>query len=534
MPALRFVLRIAPARALLWLAAFAVASLVLLPVAYLVMRAALGPVEAWSTIARPTTVAAIGRTVLLAAGSVACSLAVGLPLAWLTIATDLPGRRAWRVLLALPLVVPSYVGAYLYAAALGPRGLLHRAVAELADVERLPSIYGLPGALLAITAVSYPFVMLTAQSALQRLDPALGEAARSLGDGPADTLRRVVLPQVRPAVASGSLLVALYAMRDFGAVSIMRYDTLTRGVYTQYRSAFDRTGAAVWSLLLLALVVAVLAVERRAARGYGSGAQSARRVAPPARVRLGRWCWPALALCAAVAGIALVLPAGMLGYWLVRGVRAGQALDAGALGLAAGHSVAAAAAASAVTVLAAWPVAWLAHRVPSRAARAVERVAHVGFALPGVVVALGLVFFSIRFLPGVYQTLPLLVIAYVVLFLPEAVGALGASLERIPPRLLECARTLGRGPFGVFRTVTLPLVAPGAGVAAALVFLTAMKELPATLILSPTGFNTLAVAVWSAVGEAYFARAAAPALLLVVLAAASTAILTARRARHGL
>lgn len=522
------------ARVLLWLAAGAVAGLVLLPVAYLVVRTATAAADAWLVLLRPSTGAALGRTAVLAASAVACSLAVGLPLAWLTHATDLPGRRAWRVVLALPMVLPSYVGAYLYAAALGPRGLLQRLAAEHVGIERLPSIYGLPGALLAVTAVCYPFVMLTAQSALRRMDPALFDAARSLGDRPVAAARRIVLPQLRPAVASGALLVALYAARDFGAVSIMRYETLARGVFTQYRSAFDRNGAAAWSLLLLALVIGILAVERWAGRGSALRAAPPRRVGPLAAAPLGPWRLPALLLCAAVAGIALVLPAGMLCYWLVRGATSGQMQGAAALAAAGGGSMLASGAAATVTVLAALPVAWLASRRPTRAARFVERVAHLGFALPGVVVALALVHFGIRFLPWVYQTLPLLVTAYVILLLPEAVGAIGAAIQRVPPRIEESGRMLGRGPWDVARTLTLPLVAPGVGVAAALVFLSAMKELPATLILGPAGFSTLAVSVWSAVGEAYFARAAAPALLLILLASVPTAFLTARRSRHDL
>lgn len=534
MPSSRASSRGSTARVLLWLAAGLVAGLVLLPIAYLAVRAATGAADAWRVLLRPSTAAALGRTVVLAAGAVLCSVGVGLPLAWLTHATDLPGRRVWRVVLALPMVLPSYVGAYLYVAALGPRGLLQRGAAELAGIERLPSIYGLPGALLAVTAVCYPFVMLTAQSSLQRLDPALLDAARSLGDRPAAAVRRVVLPQLRPAVASGALLVGLYAARDFGAVSIMRYETLARGVFTQYRSAFDRTGAATWSLLLLALVVGILGAERWVGRGASRRAAPPRRVAPLAAVPLGPWRLPALLLCAAVAGIALVLPAGMLAYWLLRGAASGQTLGAGALAAAGGSSVLASGAAAAVTVLAALPVAWLASRRPSPAARIVERAAHLGFALPGVVVALALVHFGIRFLPWAYQTLPLLVAAYVVLLLPEAVGAIGAAIQRVPPRIEESGRTLGRGPWDVARTLTMPLVAPGVGAAAALVFLSAMKELPATLILGPAGFRTLAVAVWSAVGEAYFARAAAPALLLILLASVPTAFLTARRSRHGL
>lgn len=445
--------------------------------------------------------------------------------------TDLPGRRTWRVLLALPLVIPSYVGAYLYVSALGPRGLLQGLLAPL-GVERLPSIYGFPGALLAVTAFSYPFVLLPAQAALARIDPALEEAARSLGLGPRETLRRVVLPQLWPALAAGGLLVALYALRDFGAVSIMRYDTFTRVIYLQYQTLLDRESTALLSLALVALVALFLWLEARVRPHRRLHRASARSARPAQPLPLGRWRLPAQLFCTAVAGVALVLPTGLLAYWIVRGLRQQPALEsarglaAAGLAEAAWSSAIAAGGAALLTLGAALPIAWLSVRRPGPASRALERVGHLGFALPGIVVALALVFFGVRFARPLYLTLPLLLAAYVTLFLPQAVGGARTSLLQVQPRLEECARSLGLGPSAVARRVTLPLVAPGLAIGAALVFLTAMKELPATLILAPPGFATLATRLWSQVSEAYFARAALPALLIVLLSSVPAAWIT--------
>ncbi|HVE67410.1 MAG TPA: ABC transporter permease subunit, partial [Solirubrobacteraceae bacterium] len=202
----------------------------------------------------------LGRSVGLAAAVTATAVALSLPLAWLTQRTDLPGRRAWTVLTMLPLVIPSYIGAYLLVSALGPVGLLRDAL----GVDRLPSIYGFAGAWLSLTLFTYPLVLLTVRSAMRRLDPQLEEAARGMGRSAWRTYFGVVLPQLRPAIGAGGLLVALYVLSDFGAVSIMRFDSLTRAIYTAYRASFDRTQAASLACLLIAVTLVVIWLEARA------------------------------------------------------------------------------------------------------------------------------------------------------------------------------------------------------------------------------------------------------------------------------
>jgi iron(III) transport system permease protein len=294
----------------------------------------------------------------------------------------------------------------------------------------------------------------------------------------------------------------------------MRYDTFTRVIYVQYRS-FDRSQAALLALVLVVLTVVFLVLEARTqsrARYYQGSTGAAR---PPTLVRLGLWRWPALLFCAGVVFLSLGLPAGVLAYWLIRGLRAGEAITA--LGLATWNSVLASGLAAAVTVAAALPVAILAVRRPGPLTRRLERLTYSAFALPGIVIALALVFFGANHASWLYQTLPMLILAYGILFIPQAVGALRSALLQIHPNLEEAARTLGRRPAQVFLAITLPLLRPGLVAGASLVFLTAMKELPATLILAPIGFKTLATAVWSAVSEAFFAQAAAPALLIVLM-----------------
>jgi iron(III) transport system permease protein len=497
-----------------------VAGLMLLPLVYLLARATGSSAEVWATLARPRTLELLGRTVALAAAVTLLSGLIALPLAWLLARTDLPGRRLWSVATALPLVIPTYVGGLAFVSLFGPRGLLQQALAPL-GVERIPEIYGFPGALLALTFATYPYVLLNVRPALERLDPAMEEASSSLGKGAWATFGRVILPQLRPAIAAGSLLVALYVLSDFGAVSLLQFDSFTRAIYTQYQGSLDRRAAAALALVLVALTAAVLALEsalRGRARYHrvGRGAAQRRRL-----IRLRAWRWPALAFCGVVVGLALLLPLGVLLYWLGVGLRQGNVIQV--VWLPAWNAVQASALAALAAALAAVPLAVISVRYPGRITSLLERSTYAGYALPGIVIALALVFFGANYATPLYQTLWLLVFAYVVRFLPQAVGAARAAVLQINPHLEEAARGLGRRPIAVLATVTVPLIRPGLLAGAALVFLTAMKELPATLLLAPIGYATLATSIWTWAAEARYAQAAAPSLLLVLVS--STALL---------
>ena len=512
---------------LLSAAGVAVVALVCLPLVYLVVRVVDGGVDAWVVLGRARILELVGNTALLVALVTGAALVLGVPLAWLVTRTDLPGARLWAVAAALPLVIPSYVAALVLLAAFGPRGFLQQVLEGPFGVERVPEIYGLPGAVLALTISTYPYVYLLAAAALRDLDPALEEASRSLGRSRAETFRRVTLPVLRPSLGAGALLVALYTLSDFGAVSLMQYSSLTRAIYVQYRSLFDRTPAAALALVLVVLTAIVLLLEYYARGRVRYHRRSPGTVRPPQRVRLGGWRWPALAFCAGVVGFALLLPLAVLGYWLERAVSLGR--DLGDVWGPAANSILASLLAAGLAVAAALPVAILAVRYASGWTRALERLSYSSNALPGIVIALSLVFFGANYAGFAYQTLGLLVFAYVVRFLPQAVASSHSALLRVDPRLEEAARGLGKSPRRAFATVTAPLVAPGLLAGAALVFLSTMKELPATLLLAPIGFETLATEVWTATTVAAYSEAALPALLLVVFSAPFVYALTVRR-----
>ncbi|MFJ3961507.1 ABC transporter permease [Streptomyces sp. NPDC090036] len=495
--------------AILLVPAAVAAVFALLPLGYLAVRSLeRGPAFAWDVIADERTAQLLGRSLGLAVVVVSACLVLGVSLAWLTVRTDLPGARAWSVLVTLPLAVPSYVAAFAWLSA-------------------FPELAGFTGSALALTLVSFPYVYLPVTAALRGTDPAQGEVARSLGHGPLKTFLRVTLPQVRPAAAGGAVLVALYVFSDFGAVSLMRYDTFTRGIYTSYRASFDRTPAAALSIVLVVMTIALVAAEART-RGRAGHARTGGGTARPAvPAALGRWRVPALAWCAAVTGIAVLTPLATLGYWLAVGNSA--TWDPATLLDAAATTLGVAAAGAALTTLLALPVGVIAARYRGRTARLLEQSAYAGHALPGITVALSLVFFAVRYAEPVYQELPLLVCAYAVLFLPVAVAGTRAAVLQSPPVLEDVARSLGRSPLRVLREVTVPLAAPGVAAGAALTFVVCMKELPATLLLRPTGMDTLATRLWTETGTGSFAAAAPYAAALILLAAIPSYLLGRHR-----
>ncbi|MEY2533485.1 MAG: iron(III) transport system permease protein [bacterium] len=496
-----------------------VAALAALPVAYLAVRAGTGGADAWNVLRRPGTLAVLGRTVLLVAAVTAAATVIGVALAWLVVRTDVPGRRLWGVAAALPLVIPSYVTALALIGTLGPGGLLP-----------VSWLFGFPGAFAALTLATYPYVFLLTAAALRRLDPALEEAARSLGRRRVTVFRQVTLPVLRPSIAGGSLLVALYALSDFGVVSLMRYDVLTRAIYQQYRSLFDRTPAAILGLVLVALTVLVLVMEARG-RGRGRVQRSAAGADRPAEVvALGRARWPAFGFCAGVLALALVVPVGVLVYWAQRAAARPDGADV--IGPAL-NSLLVSGLGAAAAAVAALPVAALAVRHRSRWTAAIQQTTYASNALPGVVIALSLVFFATRVAEPLYQTLALLVFAYVVRFLPQALAGAQAALARVDPQLEDAARGLGAPTWRVLARVTAPLVGPGVLAGATLVFLSTMKELPATLLLRPVGFDTLATEVWTATTVSAYSEAALPALLLVAFSAPVVYLLQLRPGRGG-
>jgi iron(III) transport system permease protein len=492
-----------------------IVALVSLPIGYLVVRALGAGQEGLDYLLDARTLTVIANSLLLMVAVVVSAALIGIPFAWLTARTDLPLRRFWLVGGLLTLVIPSYIGAMMYIAAFGPRGLLQSALEPLGITE-IPSIYGFFGAWLAITLFTYPYVVLPVRAALN-MDPALDESARSLGISRCKVFFRVTLPQLRPAMASGMLLTALYTLSDFGAVSLMKYDAFTRVIYLQYTSSFDRHRAAILSLVLVGVTIGLLVIERRAAskrHNYRIGVGCQRQMS---LVALGKWRVPALIFCGVLIFIGVFTPVAVLAFWFLRGAgeKSVELLQPAINTLSAGSITAL------VVGVMALPPALLSARTPSRFNRWLVQFAYLGNVLPGLVVALALVFFASNYLPSLYQTLPMLILGYSTRFLPLSIGATSSALTQINPRFEEVGRSLGLRPWQVTVRIVAPLARGGILAGMALVFLSAMKELPTTLLLSPTGFETLPTEIWTANAQVQMARLGAPALLLIAVSALS-------------
>lgn len=482
----------------------------LIPVGFLLIRAC-GLTESAAVLVEQETWWALWRTFALGLGTGIFCSALSLPLAWWTHATDLPGRRFFRVALNLPLAVPSYVGGFVILVSFAPGGWW--------DVlfSQSVSIYGGLGAFLAI-AFTFPLALLNLQSALSRMDPRLWEAARSLGATPGQAFWRVVFPQLKSAFARGTLLVSLYAVGDFGAVSLLRYKSLSYLIYVRYKSLFGR-GEAVWLSLLL-VVVAVILVTLL----IHIGGKSAESLSTQATVRvwpviqLGKWKHPAFAFCTSVVSVGVCLPVCVVCFWLLRGIVLGNPPDFSFEVLGASLWVSGAAAIM-IVGLGIFPTILSKYFSRQRSYFRMQIIMHLGYALPGIVVALSFVSFSVKWTPILYQSFPLLFLAYAVRFFPLAVHTMDDALSTQNQNLFRAARGLGCSPWQAVARVIVPEMKPAVVVAAVAIFITVLKELPLTLILRPIGVQTLATHIWALTEDAYFGAVSLSVLLLLMLAA---------------
>jgi iron(III) transport system permease protein len=482
-----------------------VAALALIPFGYVVGATyQMGWEQFHELLFRPRVYELLTNTTMLVVGTLLVTVALGVSAALAVVRTDLPFPLFWHALLCAPLAIPAFVNSY------GWISLTH-------------AVQSYGGAVLVVSLSYYPLVYLPVVAMLSTLDAATEEVAWSLGHSRTRTLFTVVLPRITPAVLGGGLLVALHVMAEFGALQLLAFQTFTTAIYGQYRSAFASEGGTVLAGVLVLGCVLLLSLEllirgrRRLARvGRGAG-----RPAEP--FRLGWRRIPVITALVALVTMTLGVPTYALVRWLIVG--SSTEFVTGDVSQAFVSTLSLAVGAAAVTTLLALAPAWLAVRQRGPVAIFLERCTYTANALPGIVVALALVWVSIRWTPDLYQTLPVLLAAYAILFLPRAVVSVRSSLEHAPVLFEQVSQSLGQSSWSTFRRITAPLVAPGLGAGAALVFLAVSTELTATLILAPTGTSTLATEFWSNSASVRYGAAAPYALLLILVSLPATYVL---------
>ncbi len=498
------------------------------PVLYVLYHALTVPSETWATLWEGRIPELLYNTITLAVAVALCAGTIGLSCAWLVARYEFPGKGALSVLLALPLSLPGYVLAYISTVAWTGEGVMARLWRGIFGAgASVPDIYSFWGVTLVLTLVTYPYVYLLALTPLSRLNEAYDEAARSLGASPREVFLRVLFPMIRPALAAGLFLAVIYVLSDFGTVAMLRYDTFTRAIYLQMTGRFDHAGAAALSLILVGICALFVVLERRQRRRSRFYQTQARYRALTPKRYSPRALGAAYCYLGAVATAAFLAPVALLATWSVEAVQQG-AVDARFLEFARNSLVAGTLAAT-VTVALAVPVATLAVRGGPRWAPVAAPLASFGIVLPGPVVALAMILLAVHLLQPVYGGILVLILAYVVRFLAVGIQTEEAGLHQISPGLEQAARSLGAGAGAVLVRILAPLLKGSFATAWVLVFLSVLKELPATLLMRPVGFDTLAVRVWLETSESAFQTAAPAALLLVGVSFPAVTLLVGRQ-----
>jgi iron(III) transport system permease protein len=511
----------------LQLVVLASAALILLPLGYVTTLALSADPAVWQRLWATRVPELLFNTVSLAGAVAALTLVLGVLTAWMVTRFEFPGRRVWEIALVLPLAMPSYVLAYVYNYLLGFNGPIEQLWQMLAGPQsRIVSPQSFWGVTLVMTLDTFPFVYLLTRSALLSFNVSFEEVARSCGVSRLRTMFRVTLPLLRPSIVAGLALVVLYVVSDFGAVSLLRFQTLTYAVFQQMTGRADNQAASILSMLLVVLALLFLVTERwfrRKSRFY----QTTGRYRAPQRFRCG-WLQTGLLTVGLVTivGLAFGIPAALLVTWSLS-PEARAIVDARFFGFIWNSAFLSSLAATA-GVLAGLPLAYLASRKPTWLNLGCLQAAYAGYVLPGPVAALAVLVLFLKILPLFYGTVLVLIVAYVLHFLPAGLQSLEPSIQQLTPNLEEAARTLGLGARETWRRVTLPLIRHGVIVAWVLIFLHTMKELPATLLLRPVGFDTLAIRVWLEASEEYYQLAAPSALLIVLVGLPALFLLLSR------
>ena len=466
----------------------------------------------------------LSNTILLFIFVVISSLILGLIVSIITVRFNIRGSKIFFTLSVLPLVIPSYIGALTYVSAFSPRGLFVQLFSNF-GINEIQGLDGLLGSWIVLTLFTYPYVVLICSSALRNLDSTVEDAARSLGKNQISVYTEVVIPRLKKPIIFSGLLVGLYVISDFGAVSLMRYSTLTKAIYSYYEFNINGDPVIFYSSILIVLALLISFIQRSSEESRSAKVSGTPRINEKTDLNRRSKIIIYSFLCLLIfAG--LILPISVLGYWLIRGLSVGNSVRAVLGGVVGSISVSLLAALFSVIV--ATPIIIMVSQYRSKFGNLVERIMLALYGLPHISVGVAILFITIKVFPTIYQSFTALIISYLIVFLPQAIGAGQASMEQVKSSYLDASAGLGMSTIQSFYRITLPLIYRGLFAGGALVFLSTMKELPQTLLLRPTGLNTMAIDIWSYASEGLFTQAAFSSFILLAISAIPTYILSTR------
>ena len=464
------------------------------------------------------------NSILLVFLVVFLATAIALPLAFLNVRTNLPFAKYLLSISVLPIALPSYVIATTQIELLGPRGIVYDIISNFFEIAPLPSFYGLSGSVIVLGLITYPYIYIGLCATFRRFDFQMIDASRTLGASVSKTFNRIIIPLVLPTIASGSLLVSLYVLSDFGAVALLRFNTFTIAIFNRMYSSIGNYGVLELCSLVIVFCFIILFIESRSrtnSRYFSNSTSVNLRI-----LDLGYWKWVILPFALLPTVLGFLLPVMILLYWLISGIffetsfiNVYEDLFSEIIG-----SVTISLISSIIITFLATTVVLIIRKKIRIISFIIEKTSYIGLSLPGIVVAMSLVFFTINYLDFIYQTYIVLIFGYLISFLPAALTPVKSSVSQIDPSLEEASYSLGKGKVMTFYNVIVKLSIPGVSYGGVLVFILCIKELPLTLILSPLGFSTLATSIWSSASEAFFMDTAAASLVLILVAGIPTYI----------
>lgn len=468
-----------------------------LPFLYVTMRSwQVGATRAYELLFRPRMFDLLGNTLMLMFGVTLISIVLGITCAVLFQRYRFFGKTFFQTAITLPLCIPAFVSCFTW-------------------ISLTFRVEGFWGTVMIMSLSSFPLAYLPVEAALKRISLSFEEVSLSLGKSRLQTFFSAILPQLKPAIGSSILLIALHMLIEFGAVSILNYPTFTTAIFQEYEMSFDNNTAALLSAVLLVICGLVVFSEnifRGKTKLYHSG-KGVIRPYPVKPLKLPAQIAVILFISSLLV-LSIVIPFGILIHWMMVG--SSGTFELVSVFDAFARSMGVSAAGALLTILCALPLVWASIRYRNLLTVWIERLPFLLHAVPGLVIALSLIYFSINYAPSVYQTFVVVVLAYFILYLPMAQTTLRSSMEQLPKGMEQVGGTLGRGHFFIFRTLVLPSILPGITAAFALVFLNLMKELTATLLLTADDVHTLSTAVWEYTSDAQYAAATPYALMLVL------------------